>query len=125
MFISAPQWACSITQHDNFKTSPQPEVQLKSCRLVGGQTEAIASQTQSNRDTIGARALVTFESGNKIMIQNQAGEGFASQNSDKLMIGVPEGDSVVSLDVRWPSRRETQVHNPNNSKVLTIREIQE
>ena len=65
-----------------------PENRSIRFRLVGGHSDSTASQALSNRDAIGARVLVTYASGNKIMMQNQDGEGFASQNSDKLMIGV-------------------------------------
>lgn len=94
-------------------------------RLVGGNNEASPNPALSNRDAIGARVLVTFESGEKIMMHKQAGEGFASQNSETLMIGVPAGDSVIGLDVRWPSGLKTRVERPDAQEILTIRENQE
>jgi hypothetical protein len=45
------------------------------------------SEMLSNRDAVGARVLVTFESGKKVMLQRQAGEGFASQKSSVLSTG--------------------------------------
>jgi hypothetical protein len=56
-------------------------------RLVGGNTTAMPSEMLSNRDAVGARVLVTFESGKKVMLQRQAGEGFASQKSSVLSTG--------------------------------------
>ena len=93
-------------------------------QLVGGQTKAAASSELSNRDAIGARVLVTFSSGKKIMIQKQAGEGFASQNSATLSIGVTENDSVDSLLVRWPSGKESKINKPDISNVLVIKEVE-
>ena len=91
-------------------------------RLVGGQTSASPSNDYSNRDAIGARVLVTFASGKTIMMQKQSGEGFASQNSGTLSIGIPVGDSVSRLDVRWPSGKTSEVTDPDNGEILLIEE---
>ena len=92
-------------------------------RLVGGQRTGAPSANLSNRDGIGATALITFASGNKLLVQKQAGEGFASQNSDVKMIGVPEGDSVERVEVRWPSGVKTEIVKPSDSGILTIEEV--
>ncbi|MFK7770039.1 MAG: CRTAC1 family protein [Mariniblastus sp.] len=91
-------------------------------RLVGGQTSANASAELSNRDGIGARVLVTFKSGKTTMMQKQAGEGFASQNSGTLSIGIPSGDSVVRLDVRWPSGKTSEILEPDNMEICLVKE---
>jgi hypothetical protein len=92
-------------------------------RFIGGQKDGTPSANLSNRDGIGATALITFASGNKLLVQRQAGEGFASQNSDVKMIGVPEGDSVERVEVRWPSGVKTEIVNPSISEVLSIEEV--
>ena len=92
-------------------------------RLIGGQRSGTASANLSNRDGIGATALITFASGNKLLVQKQAGEGFASQNSDVKMIGVPEGDSIERVDIRWPSGVTTEILKPSISEILTIEEV--
>ena len=91
-------------------------------RLVGGQTSASPTYEFSNRDAIGARVLVTFKSGKTIMMQKQSGEGFSSQNSGTLSIGIPNGDSVSRLDVRWPSGKTSEVVDPNNAEICLIEE---
>lgn len=91
-------------------------------RLLGGQDGSKASTEYSNRDGVGARVLVTFESGKKMMMQKQRGEGFAGQNSETLSIGIPKDDSVAKLEVRWPSGKTSLVESPNSSEVLTIKE---
>ena len=91
-------------------------------RLVGGQKSAEPGEQWSNRDAIGAQILVTFKSGRNLMMHKQAGEGFASQNSEVLWIGCPQGDSVVLLDIRWPSGKTTLVENPDNTTIVTINE---
>ena len=92
-------------------------------RLVGGQRAGTPSGNLSNRDGIGATALIIFASGNKLLVQKQAGEGFASQNSDVKMIGVPEGDSVERVKIRWPSGVKTEIVKPSVSEILTIEEV--
>ena len=91
-------------------------------RLIGGNNTATSSSEFSNRDAIGARVLVAFESGKKVALQKQAGEGFSSQNSQTLWIGIPTGDRVTRLDVRWPSGKTTVVESPSNDEILTIEE---
>lgn len=91
-------------------------------RLIGGQTGSTPSEEFSNRDAIGARILVTFQSGNRVMMQKQAGEGFAGQNSETLSIGVPKDDAVVHLDVRWPSGKTSTIESPSGSEIVTIAE---
>ncbi|MDG1873996.1 MAG: ASPIC/UnbV domain-containing protein [Mariniblastus sp.] len=91
-------------------------------KLVGGQNGSTSSLEFSNRDAIGARILLTFESGKKVMMQKQRGEGFASQNSETLSIGIPSGDSVARLEIRWPSGKLSVVESPDNSKVCQIDE---
>ncbi len=92
-------------------------------RLIGGQRAGTPSEKLSNRDGIGATALITFASGNKLLVQKQAGEGFASQNSDVKMIGIPQGDAVDRVEVRWPSGVKTEIMNPSVEEILTIEEV--
>ena len=94
-------------------------------RLVGGHDNSSPTTGLSNRDGIGARVQVEFESGNKLMMQKQCGEGFASQNSEILSIGIPAGDTVIGLKIRWPSGKTTRVDSPDTSNVITIKEVQQ
>lgn len=82
------------------------DVKLK---LVGGQTQGKASAEWSNRDGVGARVLVKF-SGEEpsILMQCQAGEGFAGQNSRMLRVAVGSGRRIDSIQVTWPSGKITQ-----------------
>lgn len=91
-------------------------------QLVGGHEGAEASTEFSNRDGIGARVVITFESGKKMMMHKQRGEGFASQNSETLSIGIPSGDSVSKLDVRWPSGKTSTVDTPDNTEICVVKE---
>lgn len=91
-------------------------------RLVGGNSEAAESTEFSNRDAVGSRVLVEFKSGKKVLLQKQAGEGFSSQNSEVLSIGIPKDDEVVSLSINWPSGKTTEVDSPSQTEIFTINE---
>lgn len=91
-------------------------------RLIGAQNNAQPNQSVSNRDAIGSRVKVKFESGRTNLLQKQAGEGFSSQNSETQHIGIPEGDAIATIEIRWPSGRKTVMEKPDASKILIIRE---
>lgn len=99
-----------------------PENRSLRLRLVGAQRGARASTVAGNRDAVGARALITFTSGRKILLQKQFGEGFASQNSEVLTIGCPTGDTVARIDATWLSGRRASVEAPDLSEILSIEE---
>jgi len=99
-----------------------PDNKVLQLRLVGGHTGSEPSESLSNRDAIGARIRVTYESGKKSVFQKQAGEGFGSQNSGTIRIGCPQGDSISQLDIRWPSGLKTEVEKPGFGEILTVTE---
>jgi len=109
--------------HNEF-SKLHPEKKSFRFRLVGGQTGSDPSNELSNRDGIGARVMVEYDSGNKILIQNQFGEGFSSQNSATRSIGIPVGDSIKQLQIRWPSGKETVVAAPDVDKICVIEEVE-
>lgn len=57
---------------------------------------------QSERDAIGTTVLATTSSGVQ-MRQRTAGSGYQSSNEPILSFAIPDGDSEVTLEVRWPS----------------------
>ena len=72
-----------------------------SLELTGANRSAGPHQEFSARDAIGARVVVdTGDS--RILRVLSAGEGFASQNSKILTIGIGAADSVQSIEVTWP-----------------------
>ena len=76
--------------------------------------------TASNRDAVGARITVTHQSGARAVLHRQCGEGFASQNSPVLSIGIPQDDPVKRIDVRWPSGTRSTVDGPPTPEILEI-----
>lgn len=98
---------------NNLKTiSPASRPPLR-IRLTG---------TVSNRDAVGAKVEVIHQSGASTVLHRQCGEGFASQNSPVLSLGIPGSDPVTSLRVRWPSGI-TSDHPPGRpAEIVEIRE---
>lgn len=91
-------------------------------RLVGGNHRAVSDPTLSNRDGIGARIEIEL-SDVTLVREVQAGEGFASQNSATILIGVGDEKSVRRLRIRWPSGK---VHESGPLPVgmrITVHEV--
>jgi hypothetical protein len=123
MSLNAPRFTLYRNEMKQF----YPNNKSIRIKLVGGQSDSDESNELSNRDAIGAKALIEFQSGKKVMLQRQCGEGFASQNSEVLSLGVPAGDEVVRIKVSWPSGIEQNVAmadlTPDDStEAITIKE---
>lgn len=119
MSLNAPRFKL----YRNKMSSVRPGNRSFRFRLAGGNTSSVATPDLSNRDGIGAQVLVVYESGKKILIQNQAGEGFSSQNSAIQSIGIPVGDSIAKLEIRWPSGNNATILAPDESKICVIAEV--
>ena len=118
MTLNAPRFKL----YRNEMAKHYPENRSFRFKLRGGHEGAEASTELSNRDAVGARVLLTFKSGKKLMMHKQSGEGFASQNSETLSIGISNDDEVTRLNVRWPSGKTSVVESPDNSKVCLVSE---
>ncbi|MCP4099214.1 MAG: CRTAC1 family protein [Planctomycetaceae bacterium] len=92
-------------------------------RLRGSADSAQGQFGKTNRDGIGARVYVKYRSGKTMIVQKQCGEGFATQNSEILSVGVPAGDEVVSLVVKWPSGKTSTIDSPDGQVVTLIEEL--
>lgn len=87
-------------------------------RLVGGKRDAQPGSKMSNRDAFGA--VVTVESGGKRYTRElRCGEGFATQNSRTMLIGLGETGEIDSVEIRWPSGK-TQVLNDVQSGTINL-----
>ena len=76
--------------------------ELVAVRFEGGNRGARASDRWSNRDGYGAR--VSVEIGERTLLrEHRAGEGFGSQNSATMRVGIGGADRADRLRVRWPS----------------------
>lgn len=77
-----------------------------SIRLVGGNQQAGSNENLSPRDPVGA--ILHVKTGKTTRtFQLSRGEGFSSQNSQAVHIGLGDNSKVDQLKIRWPSGRIT------------------
>ena len=90
-------------------------------RFVGGNQSANPSERFSNRDGYGAQ--VTLELGDsQLMREHRAGDGFSTQNSSTLWVGIGPRDTVESIAVRWPSGVSQEVKGVAAGTLVTVYE---
>jgi hypothetical protein len=65
----------------------------------------------SNRDGYGAQ-LIVHAGGRAQLRELRCGEGFASQNSDTILVGLGSAAAVERIEVRWPSGRDSLLPGP-------------
>ena len=90
-------------------------------RLQGGSQEGDEIKNLSNRDAIGA--VITLQLGEqKLMRVLSAGEGFASQNSRTLVIGLGQSKEITSATIDWPSGNTTEIENLKAALLYEVKE---
>lgn len=93
-------------------------------RFAGGNTTAVASEW-SNRDGYGAKVEVVLGGGLKLVREHRCGDGFATQNSATMLVGIGGRDAVESVTVTWPSGKVTSVEGVAEGTLLTAYENRE
>jgi peroxiredoxin len=90
-------------------------------RFEGGNRANATSDKWSNRSGYGA--LVSLEVGaRRIVRELRCGEGFASQNSATLLIGIGAAERVDRITVRWPSGLVQETLDVPHGTLLIVRE---
>jgi hypothetical protein len=97
------------------------EARMVAVRLFGANKTAAANPESSNRDAIGAIVSAEIE-GAVLKRELRAGEGFAAQNSNMMVIGVGASSTVKKLSIRWPSGKEQSIENVKTGVLLTAYE---
>ncbi len=90
----------------------------------GGNHSAEPRPGWSNRDGIGARVRV-FVGADVIVREHRAGEGFAGQNSPRMLIGIGAREGVDRVEVRWPSGRIQETRDVAAGTLVTFTETEE
>lgn len=89
-------------------------------KLVGGNESAEPQKEWSTRDGIGAKVFV--HRGEKIQLfQHSCGEGLGGQNSSTMHVGLGQ-TAIDSIQVAWPSGKESIVSEIKPGDTITIRE---
>ncbi|MBM3878214.1 MAG: CRTAC1 family protein [Verrucomicrobia bacterium] len=71
-------------------------------RFVGGNRAPAPSSQYACRDGYGARVVVELGE-NKLVREHRCGEGWSTQHSSTMIVGVGAHATVASVSVRWPS----------------------
>jgi hypothetical protein len=79
---------------------------------VGHWAEFILTGTKSNRGAVGAQVRVTAN-GRTILRFVDGGNGFASQGTSRVHVGLAQATTIDTVEIRWPSgARQTFDHLP-------------
>jgi hypothetical protein len=90
-------------------------------RFVGGNRTAQPSKEYACRDGFGAR--VTVDLGDtRIVREHRCGEGWSTQNSPTMMVGIGSHPTAVSVTVRWPSGKTSVTRAVPEGTLLTVYE---
>ncbi len=90
-------------------------------RFEGGNITS-RSSNQSNRDGYGAVVTAMLDTQLTIKREHRCGEGYASQNSATMILGIGNRAIVPSVTVRWPSGKTTTIENVPSGTLLTAHE---
>ena len=93
-------------------------------RFRGGSTSDTPSDL-SNRDGYGAIVEATLADGTLLKREHRCGDGYASQNSATMIIGMGDHASVSKVTVRWPSGKSFTCENVSEGTLLTAFEKRE
>ena len=90
-------------------------------RLEGGSDSAVADAEWSNRDAIGA--LITVHAGGKVFTRElRCGEGLGAQNSDTLVIGIGQNETIDSAKIAWPSGKQQTLESLEPGTIVSVKE---
>ena len=103
----------SLTNNDQFRGN------MVALRFIGGNTNAQPSKTFGCRDGYGVK--VTVHLPNKTLSrEHRCGEGLAAQNTNRMLIGIGQQQSVDLIRVEWPSGRSQQIENVDSGDLVTV-----
>ncbi len=98
-----------------------PAGHMMAIRFVGGNRTPAAAAQFTNRDGYGAR--VTLQLGSvQVTRQHRCGEGWSTQNSATMIVGLGPHTNVPTLTIHWPSGKTTTVQNVAAGTLLTAYE---
>jgi hypothetical protein len=90
-------------------------------RFVGGNKTPGPSREFTCRDGYGARA--TFDLGDtRIVREHRCGDGWSTQNSATMLVGIGSHLSIPSVSVRWPSGKTVSTQTVPEGTLLTAYE---
>ncbi|MDH7501188.1 MAG: FG-GAP-like repeat-containing protein [Verrucomicrobiota bacterium] len=92
-------------------------------RFVGGNRTPTPSKEYACRDGFGARVTVDLGT-EKFVREHRCGEGWSTQHSATMHIGIGARDEVAAVTVRWPSGKTCSTQHVPEGTLLTVYENQ-
>src|SRR4029079_11216939 len=86
-----------------------------------GNKSSAPSKEYGCRDGFGARATVDLGD-TRISREHRCGEGWSTQNSATMLVGIGSHTNVASVSVRWPSGKAASTPNVPEGTLLTVYE---
>jgi hypothetical protein len=90
-------------------------------RFVGGNRTAAPSKEYACRDGFGARVTVDLGDA-KIVREHRCGEGWSTQHSATMKVGIGAHTTVAAVTVRWPSGKTISSQSVPEGTLLTAYE---
>ena len=90
-------------------------------RFVGGNKSAAPTKEFSGRDGFGARVTVEV-GGTKLIREHRCGDGWSTQNSPTMLVGIGEESGLATVEVTWPSGKKSRITNVAEGTLLTAYE---
>ncbi len=91
-------------------------------RFVGGNRGPGPSREFACRDGYGARVMVDLGDGGKLVREHRCGDGWSTQNSATMILGIGSHTTVGSLIVKWPSGKSASIKAIPEGTLLTVYE---
>ena len=90
-------------------------------RFVGGNRQGTPSNDFGPRDGFGAQVILEFDNSPQLIQREyRGGEGYASQNSATMIIGLGNRTRINRLTVRWPSGKSNTAVDITGDQLLTV-----
>jgi hypothetical protein len=90
-------------------------------RFVGGNKSSNPSKEFACRDGFGARIIVDLGD-EKLIREHRCGDGWSTQNSSTMIVGIGSNSVAPSITVRWPSGKIMSAQNIPAGTLLTVYE---
>jgi hypothetical protein len=90
-------------------------------KFVGGNRAAAPSKEFSGRDGFGARVWVTVPDA-KLVREHRCGDGWSTQNSATMIVGIDGHATATQVTVQWPSGKTSSTEMVPEGTLLTVYE---
>jgi hypothetical protein len=99
----------------------EPYLYRNTLEGIGSWTELVLVGTRSNKSAVGAQVRVT--SGGRTQLRFvDGGNGFASQGSPRIHVGIGTATTIEKVEIRWPSGERQTFENIPANRIMRVTE---